>query len=197
MSLKEFIERYDREDSVILLEGKRKVSAADKKKLTALGKLLATSTSKMLFRSGNAEGSDYYFSKGVASVDPTRLQVVIPYSGHRQKFNLATETIALDKVELNFDSEVIIASKVNKKNQNLIDRYLSGERDRNSIKAAYIIRDTVKALGTDTVSPATVALFYDDLENPKEGGTGHTILICEENNIPHINQKVWMGWLEG
>ncbi len=195
MTLEEFINHFDKDNSIVLLEGKRVVLETDQEKLISLGKLLATTTSKMLFRSGNADGADYYFSLGVASVDKSRLQVITPYSGHRQKSNQAYNTISLDEINVVAEPEVVYQSKSNKKTEKLIDQYVSGARDRYSIKAAYIIRDTIKAIGTDKIKQATFGIFYDDLENPKEGGTGHTMTVCEKNNIPIIDQKVWYDWL--
>ena len=49
------------------------------------------------------------------------------------------------------------------------------------MKAAYIIRNTIKVTGTSAIPPASFALFYDDLENPGTGGTGHTIDICKKS----------------
>ena len=195
MTLKDFVDQFDKENAIVLLEGKRKVIEEDKDRLENLGKLLATRTTKIIFRSGNADGADYYFSKGVTSVNSARLQVITPYSKHRQKDNLANDTISIDTINIVQEPEVIYQSKSNKKTEKLIDRYLSGEIDKFSIKAAYIIRDTIKAIGTDKIKPATFGIFYDDLENPKEGGTGHTMHVCEQNNIPIINQNVWLKWL--
>lgn len=195
MTLKEFIKKYDKQHAVVLLEGKRNVLETDKEKLTALGKLLASKTKKMLFRSGNADGADYYFSLGVSMVDPTRLQVITPYTGHRQKENKAYDTIPLDTLQLAANSEIVYQSKKNKKFESLIDQYVDGNVNRNSIKAAYIIRDTIKAIGTDEIKPATFGIFYDDLINPRAGGTGHTMNVCEENNIPITNQSIWFNWL--
>ena len=196
MTFKDFIKKYDKEGAVVLLEGKRGVLEADQPKLIQLGKMLAVKTKHILFRSGNAAGSDEYFSAGVAEVDAKRLQVITPYSGHRKKTNKAYETVSLDQIDIAAEPEVIYQSKQNKKTEKLIDKYVGGARDRYSIKAAYIIRDTIKVLGTETLEPATFGLFYDDLENPKSGGTGHTINVCEQNDIPVIDQRVWMAWLE-
>ncbi len=147
-------------------------------------------------QSGNADGADYYFSLGVTSVDKSRLQVITPYTGHRQKTNQAYETISLDALTIAEEPEVLYQSKNNKKTEKLIDQYIAGERDRFSIKAAYIIRDTVKAIGTEDIKPATFGIFYDNLKIPKMGGTGHTMKVCELNNIPIIDQKVWFNWLK-
>lgn len=156
--------------------------------------MLASKTFKMKFRSGNAEGADQFFSNGVTSVDNKRLQVIIPYSGHRQKYNHAYETFSLDDIATNTD--VINLSKTNKKTEKLIDQFVSGNKNRFTIKAAYIIRDTIKAIGTDQIKPATFGIFYDDLDNPMSGGTGHTMNVCRQNNIPIIDQKTWFNWLK-
>lgn len=76
-----------------------------------------------------------------------------------------------------------------------MDRYLAGERNQYTIKAAYIIRDMLKVLGTGNLGPATFGIFYDDQENPRSGGTGHTMNVCDMNNIPFIDQKTWFDWL--
>lgn len=196
MTLDKFIEQYDKENAIVLLEGKRKVLKDDTKLLVQLGKTLATRTKQMKFRSGNAAGSDYYFSLGVSSVDKSRLEVITPYSGHRQEANQAYHTISLDEINVVAESEVVYQSKRNKKTKKLVDQYVSGARDRYSIKAAYIIRDTIKAIGTDKIKPTTFGIFYDDLENPNVGGTGHTMNICELNGIPIIDQKIWFEWLK-
>ena len=61
MTLNEFTKLYDKDDSIVLLEGKREVLENDKKKLTELGSVLTTKTKKILFRSGNADGAEYLF----------------------------------------------------------------------------------------------------------------------------------------
>jgi hypothetical protein len=195
MTLGEFIDNYDYPDSIILLEGKRNVLEADQPKLVALGELLASSTLHMVFRSGNAPGADDLFSSGVAKVDHKRLQVITPYSGHRKKSNVAYETFALDELNIAEEPEVIYQSKGNKKVEKLVDQFVAGEKHRNSIKAAYILRDTIKVIGTKAIPPTTFGIFYDDLNHPQTGGTGHTMEVCAQNNIPLIDQRVWMEWI--
>jgi len=197
MTITEFIEVYDKDDSIVLLEGKREVLGNDKSKLTELGRLLTTKTKKILFRSGNANGADYYFSAGVSSVDNSRLQVITPYTGHREKTNQAYETISLDDINIAAEPEVVYQSKKNKKTEKLIDQYVARGKNGNTIKAAYIIRDTIKVIGAENIKPATFGIFYDNLDNPKEGGTGHTMNVCEQNKIPIIDQRIWFNWLTG
>ena len=196
MTLNDFIKTYDVPGAVILLEGKRNVLEEDKEKLRNLGKILTLKTQYILFRSGNADGSDYYFSQGVSAIDSMRLQVITPYTSHRKKYNVAGDTVSLDDINMLNEPEAVYQSKMNKKTNKLVDQYVSGDRNRYSIKAAYIIRDTIKVLGTDSIPPATFGIFYDDLEKPKSGGTGHTMNVCEKNNIELISQDVWFDWLK-
>lgn len=196
MDLETFIKKYDFEGSIVLLEGKRNVLEEDKQKLFALGKLLTEKTKNILFRSGNASGSDAYFSEGVCILDPNRLQAIIPYTTHRKKHNKAHYTQSLDNINIAEEGDVVYQSKANKNMSKLIDKYVEGHINRYTLKAAYIIRDTVKAIGTKDIPPATFGIFYDDLKNPMQGGTGHTMSVCEKNNIPIVNQTIWMDWLK-
>lgn len=195
MTLEEFIKDFDKENVVVLLGGKRKVLPADVDLLVRLGEVLANKTKKIKFRSGNADGADYYFSQGICNIDKSRLEVITPYSGHRKKANIANDTISLDNINIASEPEVVYQSKGNKKTEKLVDQYVDGARNRISMKAAYIIRDTVMVIGTETIPPATFAIFYDDLDNPKTGGTGHTMSVCGRNSIPVIDQSVWFKWL--
>ncbi len=194
MTFTRFIQKYDLPGAVVLLEGKRKVAPDDAPELIALGRKLTQYSRHMLFRSGNADGSDHYFSQGVASIDRTRLQVITPYTGHRQKTNLAYDSVSLEDLDVAAE-ELVYQTKSNTRIANLVDQYVAGNRNQFTIKAAYLLRDTVKVIGTDTLSPASFGIFYDDLSQPKSGGTGHTIRICENKNIPWIDQRVWMEWL--
>ena len=196
MTLSKFTTQYNSKNTIILLEGKRNVLDLDKEKLIQLGNLLATHLPLATFRSGNAVGADFYFSQGVLQVAPERLQVITPYDNHRQKANNAYKTISLDDIDLANEPEVVYQSKNNKKTKSLIDKYVDGAKDRFAIKAAYIIRDTVKVTGTNSgIPPVNFAFFYDDEQNPKTGGTGHTMAICDINNVPYLTQSVWVKWI--
>jgi hypothetical protein len=194
MTLHQFIIKYDFEDSIVLLEGKRNVDAADIAELIQIGELLASKTKHIKFRSGNAEGSDFYFSEGVIKVNPERLEVITPYSGHRKEKNNAYKTFPLDEINLLQEPEVIYQSKTNRTGK-FIDEFVAGKKNHLTMKAAYIIRDTIKVTGTKMIRRANFGLFYDDLENSRSGGTGHTMNICEINNVDYVDQRTWMKWL--
>ena len=132
---------------------------------------------------------------GVNWVDKSKMQLITPYTGHRSKYNATENSIALDTINLVEEPLVVLQSKHNKRMINLIDNYVNGMRDSVNIKSAYIIRDTIKIIGTSQITKANFAIFYDDLKNPMQGGTGHTINICKLNNVRYCNQTNWMNWL--
>lgn len=195
-SLHAFLEVFDKPGNIILLEGKRNVLADDADKLRALGTLLARESIYMRFRSGNASGSDEIFSRGVAEVDPSRLELIKPYASHRKTALQGSKSYSMDDVNLAAEPEVVYHSRQQPQMAGLVDKYMDQVRNRLTMKAAYILRDTVKVIGTQSgISPASVALFYDDLSNPLQGGTGHTISVCKNLLVPYCDQRVWMQWL--
>lgn len=196
ISLEAFLEAFDHPGNIVLLEGKRKVLEEDISKISLLGRLLVENSLHMKFRSGNATGSDEFFSAGVASRDSSRLEVIKPYASHRMAAMVAGENYSVDEIDLAQEAEVLYHTRQNKKMSGLVDKYLLEGRNAITIKAAYIIRDTVKVSGTRSgIKPATVALFYDDLQNPLQGGTGHTIRTCQGLKVPYCNQSSWFQWL--
>lgn len=195
-SLIAFLKHFDQPGSIVLLEGKRKVLPEDATRLMQLGRLLVENSSYMRFRSGNATGADELFSAGVAARDASRLEVIKPYASHRNAAMVAGENYSLDEIDLAAEAEVIYHTRQNKSISGLVDKYLNEGRNALTIKAAYIIRDTVKVTGTVSgIKPATVALFYDDLQKPLQGGTGHTLRTCQGLKIPYCNQTSWFQWL--
>ena len=195
MKFEEFINLFDYPGSIILLEGKRKVKSDDEIKLFQLAKIIAKNTKYMKFRSGNAGGSDDFFARGIAEIDKSRMQVIIPYNDFRKKSNLGFETFSLDDIDLNQENEVIKITQHHKSTIALQNKYLNGERNRIVKKASFLFRDTIKAIGTSKIPKASAGIFYDDLENPLQGGTGFTIQICQQFSIPFFNQRVWFEWV--
>jgi hypothetical protein len=126
MTFTDFKIKYDRPNTVVLLEGKRNVLPQDQEKLFELGKLLASKTNNIVFRSGNASGADEFFTMGVNWVDKSKMQLITPYTGHRSKYNATENSIALDTINLVEEPLVVLQSKHNKRMINLIDNYVNG-----------------------------------------------------------------------
>jgi hypothetical protein len=182
-------------DGVVLLEGRREISpdAADQARRVA--RLLATRFPRLRFRSGNASGSDEAFSQAIAAVDPTRLQIVLPYATHRKSARIPGVHYAT-LAELTPEQEDELVRKTTAAtpcNQTLIE-----SRHRNkalAAKAAYLLRDTLKTLGHSAAFPKPIfALFLVDPSDPMRGGTGHTIRACRHASIPHAFQNAWRFW---
>ena len=193
----DFIHQFDKTKVIILLEGKRKVLPEDGPLLIALGEKLCSEMKHARFRSGNASGSDELFAQGVSKVDASRMEVILPYSGHRKQKSQDYTTHSLDDLDLAAEPEIAYHTRSNRRNVKLIDDFVSGINNHVTIKAAYLLRDTVKVIGTQSGIPkADFALFYDDLLNPGSGGTGHTMMVCKNNDVPFINQTTWFEWLK-
>ena len=200
MTLEKFVRLFDKEGCIVLLEGKRDVLENDKNRLIEIGRLLATSTQHCIFRSGNADGADKYFKEGIMSVDPKRFQAIVPFNDHMKSVKEEPglyERISLDTINLAKEPQILYESKRNKKQKGLVESYEKGVDPRNAIKGAYIVRDTVKVTGAPSqgILPAHFGFFYDDLKNPKSGGTGHTMMVCENQMVPYIDQKIWGEWI--
>ena len=196
LSLADFIRLLDEENSIVILAGKRDVIESDKPKLFKLGQMLAENTTKIVFRSGNADGADKLFSEGVLNSNPEKLQVITPYFGHKISNNLNENIISLDSINLNLEHDLIYTAKKNKDAKGLVEEYLKGVDKRLKSKGAYLLRDTLMITGTKTgILPASFSIFYDDLRKSKKGGTGHTMFMCNEKNVPFIDQTTWMKWL--
>jgi len=95
-------------EPLILLEGRRKVPENEKAILTKLARHLACKYPNSRFRTGNAPGSDTLFAEGVAQVDPSRLEYVVPYAGHRKKNRLAGAAVfSLEILSPEHDAQIV------------------------------------------------------------------------------------------
>jgi hypothetical protein len=184
------------DEPVILLEGKRVVLPEDRDQLSSLGRLLALKLPSCRFRSGNAPGADELFIRGVNEVDPSRVELILPYSGHRSSASQPNYTLALDSISLAAEPQVLYHSEL-LLGKNLVNAYSEGQRNRITSKASYLIRDTLKVTGSISagLKKADFALFYDDLTNPGKGGTGHTMIVCRQASVLYADQQVWFSWL--
>jgi len=196
MTWNKFISTVSSQEApVILLEGTRQLPEDDTHLLTAFARKLATVFPHAVFRSGNAAGADDAFAAGILSVDPKRLQYIIPTHGSRKKFRspsaiaFSLEELSAEKIDRLAD-ETVAASP----------EYASMMKSRHSSRrlanlAAYLLRDTLKIVGYgETFPPATFGIFYVNPDKPAGGGTGHTIRVCKRHNIPIATQNDWMTW---
>ncbi len=197
MEYKEFLKHIKSlTHPIILLEGKRKVTESDKPFLVVFGKKLSEDLPTCKFRSGNAKGADELFCKGVKEFNPNRLELVLPYKNHRAEGAKNCMAYSLEDISLVKEPEIVYETR-NEKNKNLIEQYLTGGKNWLTAKAPYLLRDTVKVIGSKGVNlrKADFAIFYDDLNEPQKGRTGHTMMVCKNNSVPYIDQSVWMKWL--
>lgn len=200
MTLEKFIKLFDKVGMVVLLEGKRDVLKSDESKLVEIARKLTSNTTHVIFRSGNADGADRFFKEGVLSVDPNRFQAIVPFNDHMKSVKEEPDLyqrISLENINLIKEPSILYESKKNKKQKGLIESFENGLHPRNAILGAYIVRDTLKVTGAPSqgILPASFGFFYDDLRNPKSGGTGHTMMMCDSQMVPFVDQKVWSKWI--
>ena len=185
----------DNPEGVVLLEGRRAIPDNAATQAEGLARSLALRFPKLRFRSGNAEGSDEVFSRGVAAVDSSRLQVIAPYATHRKRVRYA-DALYDSPDSLSRVKEDEIAYKTDAaspKNKNIISQ--RGQKGSLAAKAAYLLRDTMKVTGHSEAFPKPIcALFYVSADDPLAGGTGHTIRVCQQEGVPYAFQDSWAQW---
>ena len=181
---------------VILIEGTRELPADDRPRLTAFARWLALTYPHAVFRTGNAKGADEAFAEGVESVDPARLEYVLPYAGHRKKSDPSpARRVALDAMPPMAEKNAAYTT------EQASPEYASllAKRDRVPrlrAKAGYLLRDTIKVSGADEadLNKAVFGIFYVNPDDPMKGGTGHTIRVCRTLNVPTAFQDEWLKW---
>lgn len=184
-------------DGVILLEGRREISGEDARRATAMAVILANRFPRLRFRSGGAAGADEAFAAGIAEVDAHRLQIVLPYATHRQQARFGAAQYD-SPASLTPEQEERIAAKTiaaSPRNKGVVLR--RAEKGKLAAKAAYLIRDTMKVTGHSAAFPKPLfALFHVNLAEPASGGTGHTIKVCMQENVPFVFQDIWYKWMD-
>lgn len=191
---KEILAKYN--DPVVLIEGKRNIPKNYYDKAVKVGEKLAKDFPRLIFRTGNASGTDEAFSLGVKNVDPTRLQIVIPYNSHKKnKRIIGAIYVSPESLSDVAEKEIINQTiKDTPKYKSLIENM--NKNASLTAKAKYLIRDTMKVYKyTELFDSPVAALFYVDLSNIESGGTGHTIRVCKNMNIPVIFQDSWENWI--
>ncbi len=184
---------------VILVEGIRALPDEHLESVKECGTMLAKRYPKAIFRTGNAPGTDAAFAEGVAAISPDRLQLVLPYAGHRKKYLFSgPSAYALDGLPKAAEDRVTAAtSEMNRDVARLTELYQkSGRTTAAGNKAAYLLRDTLKVIGAPEagLAPATVGIFYVNEDDPLSGGTGHTVRVCVQHQVPVVFQAEWLRW---
>ena len=181
---------------VVLLEGRRSIPVDEYDRATAVAAFLAARFPKALFRSGNATGSDEAFSKGIVAVNATRLQAIAPYKTHRMKARFEGASYAYPDALSAEQRDQMVSKTALASPKSLSLMAQLGKKGTLAAKADYLLRDTMKVIGFSEVFPkATAALFYVDLDSPMDGGTGHTIRVCQNAGILVVYQNEWKQWL--
>jgi hypothetical protein len=93
-------------------------------------------------------GTDGLFTEGVSKIDSTRMEMNVPYLGHRKQSNLEDQTLALNEISLTAEPQVTYHTTPNRKSAKIIDGYTVGIADPIVLKAANLLRDTIKVIGT-------------------------------------------------
>ena len=184
------------ERPVILVEGTRKLPDAMRPALVAMGRRLAEALPRAVFRTGGASGSDEAFAEGVRSVDPCRVEYVLPQAGHRAKSRDArSPAFVLEQLAdtgLRAVAEQTVAASP--RYEGLARRYVQNKRSGVlAVKTRYLLRDTLKVTGDPerNLPGADLGIFYVDEANPLSGGTGHTIRVCLRHGVPVYTQDQW------
>ncbi len=180
---------------IVLLEGTRSLGREAEPLVEAFAAQLAQCFPNVTFRSGNAPGSDQAFARGVATVDVSRLEVVVPYTRHRlSERPEGVRVLSLEDIEN--DAELgrltLDASPIY---ENL---FASRAINASAAKVRYLLRDTLKITGDEEAdfAPATAGLFWVNPLKPKTGGTAHTIRVCEKMGLPLWTQEKWENWFK-
>jgi len=135
----------------------------------------------------------------LAAENPERLEYILPYSGSGKKritpqaqvFSL--EDLSQEETEAVVESSLAASPDL----EGLIRLYLDRGRNNVTVKAMYLLRDTLKVIGAPSCNlpPADFGFFFVNPEKPLSGGTGHTIRVCQKMNVPVFTQNDWGNML--
>ncbi len=182
---------------VVLLEGTRRVTDDWRTALVRLGRELAEAFPNAIFRSGNAAGSDEAFAEGVASVPGSHLQLILPIPQvGRSRRPKGTPCFSLDQIpDAELEILVTACAAATPANRRLFDFFVNGPSNNHAYsKTRYLVRDALKVIGSPSLNlpPATLGLFFINEDDASGGGTGHTIRLCQNHNVPVLTQQAWL-----
>jgi len=182
-------------NGVVLLEGTREVPEEEMGLITDVASKLANDFPRIVFRTGNATGSDEAFASGIAQVDSSRLEYVLPHAGMgRKRLAAGSKQVAFQQATV---AERDMLSKLTLQASPIYQNLAAGA-NRSSQMAAkfnYLLRDTLKVQGCSSLglAPAHAGLFFVNTKHPGKGGTGHTVRVCELLDVPVWTQDVWLN----
>lgn len=185
------------ETPVVLLEGTRALPEAAAPRLAALAERLARRCPSARFRTGNAPGSDTAFAEGVARVDASRLEYVVPYPTHRSRYRasgsglMAVTDVGDDRLDDLLQLTREASPQYGAFRPSMLDE---SANPKARASARLLLRDTLKVTGDETWPAPVAGLFYVNPDRPTTGGTAHTMRVCEERGIPTLTQAVWGYW---
>ncbi len=185
------------EAPIVLLEGTRALPPAQAPYLTALAAHLAHTFPQARFRTGNAKGSDEAFAAGVAEVDASRLEFVLPYASHRRgRRPVDSVATAIDEIPSARVQEVVDATlEASPQYRRVAVNYRKRKtHPRQRATAQLILRDTLKVTGSESLSRPVAGIFFVNVADAGGGGTGHTMRVCHTQGVPVINQFEWLKW---
>jgi len=187
---------------VVLLEGRRDLREEDHRHLKKVAALLARKFPHVIFRTGNARGSDTLFAEGVCQVDSRRLEYVLPFRGMGAERAAAdSPTLCLEDVSDELEGKMRrMCQQASPLKRSLFQQPHWEIQERyDHFSAKYLLRDALKVTGDrlQGFAPATCAILYVEPGDPHAGGTGHTLRLCHLRGIPSFTQDEWFEWLKG
>ena len=180
---------------VLVFFGKRnKLSASESANLQQIGLLLQDACPEIIFRAGNQTGADKDF---IRRINPARLQIVPPYTGHRQNhIPPGASVFPLDQIQLPKTAIYYFKSV----RPALYTQWQNKEKNTGYANSLYLLRNLAMVYGfkKDGIKypQASFGLYYDDLAHPNSGGTGFTKAACTFKGISALNQTHWLNWLQ-
>jgi len=183
-------------EPVVLLEGSREVPEAVQQRMETLAAYLMKAFPALRARSGNAPGADQAWARGVNSVDPARLELILPVPRWRREAILpGNQALSLREA---LPEDAMAARDLTRAHYEWGNRRGPSAYDPlPEFRKPYLDRDALKVLGHADYRgkrrKATAALFYLNASR-KGGGTAHTIRLCEAERVPYILAEDWMEW---
>jgi len=184
-------------EAVVLLEGSRNLPVEIQSGMEQLAAHLMRTFPSLIARTGNAEGSDQAWARGVNRIDPKRLQLILPIPRYKEaSIAPANEVAVLQEVP---PEDYGAAKALTREHYEYgSSRGPTAYDPLPPFIKTYLDRDALKVLGHTNYSGkrqrATAALFHLDPNKRNGGGTGHTLRLCEAQRGPYFLSEDWLNW---